>query len=63
MMGVGFFDVLERVLHGFWDFTWRVGGLSNWALHRLISIISPVRIRFGVLITLLLLDEVLRPSK
>ena len=52
-MGFGCFDVFEGVLHGFWDFTLRVGGLSNCVLYRLISIISPVRIRFGVLRTLL----------
>ena len=34
-------------------FTWRVGGLSNWLFNRLISTITPLRISFKALITLL----------
>ena len=33
--------------------TWRVGGLSNWLFKGLISTITPIRVPFRVLISLL----------
>ena len=35
--------------------TWRVGGLSTWLFFRLISLITPIRIPFRVLISLLII--------
>ena len=34
-------------------YTWRVGGLSNWLVYGPISTITPIRVSFGVLISLL----------
>ena len=34
-------------------YTWRVGGLSNWLFEGLISTITPIRVPFRVLISLL----------
>ena len=35
------------------EFAWRVGGLSNWLFLGLISTITPIRVPFRVLISLL----------
>ena len=50
--GLGF-KVTVRSRVCYLRFTWRVGGLSNWLFLGLISTITPIRVSFRVLISLL----------